>query len=311
MSSDMDKLLDFAAGNPALLAQFQDLAELMKKNEADKAKIDLQQAELDELKTKQVNGNFQELHPGDEIGNYTILEILGEGSFATVFLAQDMFGTDLFAIKRIPLKDCNPEMFDDLEIDRLFQVGEHPNINRVLDVFDLNGYRHIVLDYVGPSLDDLLHEGIEFTPEATHKIIDGVIFGLRHLHGCNIIHSDIKPANICVAGYYEGCELSECTFVIIDLGGGHTNEYTSPELATCPSKPSQKSCDFWAFGCVLYEVITGKRLLNNVGRGRVVNERKYMKEFNEINGKLSQLSDDYPLRDIRKLLSPNPVERIH
>lgn len=203
---------------------------------------------------------------GTTIGHYTIQEKLGEGGMGVVYRAEDTRLRRSVAIKFLPRHIA----IDD-EIRQRFEVEaqaaaalSHPNIAHIYAIEEHDGTPFIVMEYI---------EGEELRPsgnadrrshEAVLPIARQIAAGLRAAHERDIVHRDIKPANIMVT--------ADGTVKLMDFGlakvrGGSqitrmgstlgTIAYMSPEQAN--SVDVDHRCDMWAFGVVLYELLTGRQ----------------------------------------------------
>jgi len=217
---------------------------------------------------------------GKQIGSYKILSLLGAGGMGEVYRAHDMkLGRDV-AIKVLPgvfLSD--PDRLARFEREaRVLATLNHPHIGAIygLEVAD-DGIRALVLELIeGDTLADRIGRGPIPLNEAL-PIAKQIAEALEAAHEQAIIHRDLKPANIKVtpdrivkvldfglakacAGDAAGLDLSRSPTVSVEgtregaIFG--TAPYMSPEQVR--GKPLDKRTDIWAFGCVLYEMLTGR-----------------------------------------------------
>src|SRR6476469_821324 len=133
-------------------------------------------------------------------GRYRVLDRLGAGGMATVYLAEDERLGRKVAVKR--LHSDSPEDAA-RRFDREAKVGaslSHPNLVTVFDtVADDEGVL-IVMEYVdGQNLTQLMAHGPLPTREAV-SIVAQVAAALDHVHAAGVVHRDVKPANILVTG---------------------------------------------------------------------------------------------------------------
>ena len=221
------------------------------------------------------------LAPGVRLGVYEVLALIGAGGMGEVYRARDSKLNRDIALKVLP------EEFA-LDADRLGRFKReaqvlaslnHPNIAAIYGLEDADGIRALVLELVeGPTLADHIAQGPIPLDEAL-PIARQVADALEAAHEHGVIHRDLKPANIKVredgtvkvldfglAKVLErapASDLSESptmtspamTGVGVILG---TAAYMSPEQAK--GRPADKRSDVWAFGCVLYEMLTGRRV---------------------------------------------------
>jgi Tol biopolymer transport system component/predicted Ser/Thr protein kinase len=216
------------------------------------------------------------------IAHYRILEKLGAGGMGDVYLA-----VDLTLGRRVALKLLRDDHTQDAEALRRFRQEarsasalNHPNILTIHEVGEVDGRHFIATEFIdGESLRASLERAGKMpTPEAVRTAL-AVASALVTAHEAGIVHRDLKPENIMLrrdglikvldfglakltrtAGPHEaeasapGASLRVETVSGIVLG---TTPYMSPEQAT-GGKVDARS-DIFAFGAVLYEMVTGER----------------------------------------------------
>jgi serine/threonine protein kinase len=207
---------------------------------------------------------------GDQLGPYKILAPIGKGGMGEVFRAHDPRLERDVAIK------VSAERFSErFEREaRAIAALNHPNICQLYDV----GPDYLVMELIeGPTLDERLREGALEFDEA--MAVGGQIAGaLQAAHEKGITHRDLKPANIKLT---PGGTVKVLDFGLAKMVGKQTAAssvdsptismaatqagvilgtaaYMSPEQAR--GKPVDARSDIWAFGVVLYEMLTGQRL---------------------------------------------------
>jgi Tol biopolymer transport system component len=217
---------------------------------------------------------------GKQIGPYTVLSKLGEGGMGEVYRARDTrLGRDV-AIKVLPVGAAlNPDRLARFDREaRLLASLNHPHIATLHGIEHENGVRALVMELIeGETLADLIVRGPVPVREAL-RLAGQIADALDAAHAKGVIHRDLKPANIKVtperqikvldfglAKAFAPSELdaddSQLPTVTYDETGEGvvigTAAYMSPEQARGQS--IDKRTDIWAFGCVLYEMLTGRR----------------------------------------------------
>src|ERR1700680_3099193 len=219
------------------------------------------------------------LAAGPQLGSYEVLSQIGAGGMGEVYQAHDTkLGRDV-AIKVLPeafAHDAERLSRFQREAKMLASLN-HPNIATIHGLEHSGGTSYLVLELVsGETLAERVKAGPLDIEEAL-KIAVQIAEALEAAHEKNIIHRDLKPANVKVT--------PEGKVKVLDFGlakafaGDATNEdignsptlsmaatmqgvilgtaaYMSPEQAR--GKSVDKRTDIWAFGCVLYELLTGK-----------------------------------------------------
>jgi Tol biopolymer transport system component len=216
---------------------------------------------------------------GQSLSHYSIVEKIGKGGMGEVYKAKDQkLGRDI-AIKVLPeefAKDADRVARFQREAKLLASLN-HPNIAAIHGLEESNGTHFLVLELIeGGTLADRIKNG-SIPVEESLKLALQIAEALEAAHEKGVIHRDLKPANIKVtpdgkvkvldfglakafAGEQAELNLSNsptlsyaATQQGVILG---TAAYMSPEQAK--GKTVDKKADIWAFGCVLYEMLTGQ-----------------------------------------------------
>jgi Tol biopolymer transport system component len=209
-----------------------------------------------------------DLKPGDKLGPYELVSAIGKGGMGEVWMARDpRLGRD------VAIKVSGQQFTDRFEREaRAVAALNHTNICILHDV----GPNYLVMELIeGPTLADRIQEGPIPLKEAL-VIAKQIAAALEAAHDKNIVHRDLKPANVKIkpdgsvkvldfglAKSAEQTELSSDSPTM--MSGTHvgmilgTAGYMAPEQAR-GKKDLDKRADIWAFGVVLYEMLTGKRL---------------------------------------------------
>jgi Tol biopolymer transport system component len=220
------------------------------------------------------------LAAGKRLGSYEVVAQIGAGGMGEVYRAHDTkLGRDV-AIKVLPANFVNdPERLSRFQREaRMLAALNHPNIATIYGLEQCGEVTCLVMELVsGETLAEKVSSGPLGMEEAL-KIAAQIAEALEAAHEKNIIHRDLKPANVKVT--------PEGKVKVLDFGlakafaGDAANEdignsptlsmaatmqgtilgtaaYMSPEQAR--GKSVDKRTDMWAFGCVLYELLTGKQ----------------------------------------------------
>src|SRR2546427_7802978 len=221
------------------------------------------------------------LTAGTRLGSHEVLALLGQGGMGEVYQAHDTkLGRDV-AIKVLPEAFAHdPQRLSRFQREaKLLASLNHPNIATIHGLEESNGTHYLVMELVpGETLrEQVAREGAVPVEEAL-KIAVQIAEALEAAHEKSIIHRDLKPANVKVtpegkvkvldfglAKAFAGDAASDdpsnsptlsaaATMQGVILG---TAAYMSPEQAR--GKACDKRTDIWAFGCVLYELLTGRQ----------------------------------------------------
>jgi 3-phosphoinositide dependent protein kinase-1 len=206
---------------------------------------------------------------------------LGEGSYSTVLLATDRTTLREYAIKVLDKRHIIKEKkvkYVNIEKDTLNRLNSHPGIVRLYYTFQDERSLYFVLDLAtnGELLATLKKIGT-FDEECTRFYGAEILDAVAYMHSRGVIHRDLKPENVLLD--------SNMHIKITDFGTGKiledrskvqngadilpgarsddrcasfvgTAEYVSPELLT--NKEGGKPTDLWAFGCIIYQLLTGR-----------------------------------------------------
>ncbi len=251
-----------------------------------------------------LNDPTHALTAGDHLGTYEITGLLGAGGMGQVYRARDTaLGRDV-AVKILPdlwLADPDRRARFDREA-RLLASLNHPNIGAIYGVHESDAstrgglaVKALVLELVeGETLADRIARragpaGPGLPIDEVMSIASQVIEALEAAHERGIVHRDLKPANIkitpegrvkvldfglarAMGGTGGGPQLANSpTVAVCDTQDGvllGTAPYMSPEQAR--GRLADKRTDIWAFGCVVYEMLTGAPALAGDGVAEVL-----------------------------------------
>ena len=224
------------------------------------------------------------LKAGDRLGAYEIVGLLGHGAMGEVYRARDTrLGRDV-AVKVLPAAFAHdPDRLARLEREaRLISQVNHPNICTLFDIFEEQSAPSLIFELIeGETLQQRLLRGPMPVREAL-RCAAGIASALEAAHAKGIIHRDLKPSNIKITApgtikvldfgvaklaRDSGSEFSEPELTLT-LGGTKegvlvgTVAYVSPEQAMGDRVDARS--DIWAFGCLLYEMLTAKRAFPGV-----------------------------------------------
>jgi serine/threonine protein kinase len=219
------------------------------------------------------------LTAGFRLGNYDVIAPLGAGGMGEVYRAHDArLGRDV-AIKIVPPAfTTTPERLARFEREaRVLAALNHPHIAGIYGIEEAGATPALVLELVeGPTLADRIKAGRLRVDEAL-TIGRQIADALSAAHDKGIVHRDLKPTNVKVtpSGVVKVLDfglakadgegvtppLADSPTITVSGSGDRvvlgTAAYMSPEQAR--GRSVDKRCDVWAFGCVLYEMLTGRK----------------------------------------------------
>lgn len=230
-------------------------------------------------------------------GKYKIVKSLGQGSFGITYLAQTRISMNgqlgkmdvnvNVTIKEFYMSDMNSRAADGYSVEltsstlvKNYQVKfrreaenlaklSHPNIVKVLEVFDENNTTYYVMEYIdGQNVDEHIKKNGKLTEQEALRITKATCSALSYMHGRKMLHLDLKPKNIMLN--------SEGQVFLIDFGlakqyteDGEPESSTSLGLGTPGYAPIEQAhykqdgtfpvtLDIYALGASLYKMLTGK-----------------------------------------------------
>jgi hypothetical protein len=201
---------------------------------------------------------------------YDIKETIGQGGMGVILRARHrLLGKD------VAIKMLDGDAIGDLDAVKRFKQEaqassrlQHPNIVSVFDFGVLPGGKcYLVMDYLdGKSLSQMLEELGPLDVEDACRYFVDIAEGLDHAHNNRIVHRDLKPANVMIttSGIVKLVDFGiakiigdESTANLTRTGQAPgTPNYMSPEQ--CTGDPIDHRTDVYSFGCLMFEVLTGK-----------------------------------------------------
>jgi serine/threonine protein kinase/tetratricopeptide (TPR) repeat protein len=248
-------------------------------------------------------------------GHYDIEREIGQGAFATVYLARDLKHERKVAVKVLnadPTSDLSELRFI-REIRTLARL-QHPNILPLHDSGHVEALLYYVMPYIsGDTVRDRIDREKQMSVEAACSIARDIADALAYAHAQGIIHRDIKPDNILLSTDHP--ILADFGIArLIDLAGVRqltrtgaaspgTPAYMSPEQLMADKELDGRS-DTYSLGCVLFEMLTGKPPF--------AGKDGFVKRFTEPPPRASTLRKDLPgwLDDaVERALQRDPRDR--
>ena len=267
---------------------------------------------------------------GDRVGSYSVTAKIGEGGMGEVYRACDTKLDRDVALKVLPEAfTSDPDRVARFEREaRVLASLNHPNIGAIYGFEESGATKALVLELVeGPTLADRIKQGPISIDEAL-PIARQIAEALEAAHEQGIIHRDLKPANIKLRpdGTVKVLDFGLAKAFQTDASGPNvsmsqtisltvaatqmgmvigTAAYMAPEQAE--GKVVDKRADVWAFGAVVYEMLTGERAFV----GDDVSDTLAAVLRTEVN--LDRLADETPARFrqvLRACLQQDPKQRV-
>jgi serine/threonine protein kinase/Tol biopolymer transport system component len=270
------------------------------------------------------------LASGTKLGPYEIASPLGAGGMGEVYRARDTRLDRSVAIKILPA-----HLADKVEAGERFEREartisslNHPNICQLHDVGTQGGTRYLVMELLeGETLAERLRRGPLPLPQALRYGAE-IATGLQAAHRCGVVHRDLKPGNIMLTksgaklmdfGLAKGMSVPKpaSTELTATLTSSHTTpltqqgtivgtfQYMSPEQVE--GKEADARSDIFSLGCVLYEMVSGKRAFE--GKTLVSVAASILEKEPEPIRTVQPLTPASLERAINKCLAKDPEDR--
>ncbi len=203
-------------------------------------------------------------HVGQQLGNYRLIRLLGEGGFAQVYLGEHVHLGTQAAVKVLHTQLTNQDIEAFRTEARTIAHLIHPHIVRVLDFGVEDNTPFLVMDYASNGTLRNLHPKGTSLPLATIvNYVKQVADALQYAHDEKLIHRDIKPENMLVGAGHEVL-LSDFGIALVAQSSRHqstqeilgTVTYMSPEQIQGKPRPAS---DQYSLGIVVYEWLCGDR----------------------------------------------------
>lgn len=224
-------------------------------------------------------------------GKYRILGLLGQGGFGITYEAEQVSLGRKVAVKEFFMRGSCERMEDTSSVSvpvtesralvarfkdkfireaRLIASMEHPHIVKIYDVFEENGTAYYVMESIqGGSLDMLVKTGGPLPESVAVEYIKQIGEALSYVHGCNVLHLDVKPANILLRNnkvndavlidfgiskhYDEAGQQTSSTPVGISEGYAPIEQYRAGDIGKFTP-----ATDVYSLGATLYFLVTGE-----------------------------------------------------
>ncbi len=235
---------------------------------------------LSQLVSDRLGGREHDALCGKTLGGYQLKRCISRGGMGVVYEAQRASDKTPVAIKMLRHRFIYDETVQgrfDQEADLLRSL-EHPNIIAMRDHFLAYRTRFLALELCdGSDLFQLIRKHGKLSPAQCMAIIGQIAKGLQYAHDCGVVHRDLKPANVLV-GRRGDIKLAD--FGLSKLIESETSEARA--VGTPAYMPPEQffggvigpESDYYALGCLAYEMLTGKMLFEASGWFDVLDKKR-------------------------------------
>ena len=209
---------------------------------------------------------------------YRIIAQLGKGGMGEVYRADDLKIGHPVALKFLPHEFAA----DRVRLERLIaevRIGRqvsHPNVCRLYDIVEWQGTHFLAMEYVdGEDLGSLLRRIGRLPVDKALDIARDLAAGLAAAHDLGVVHRDLKPANVMIDGRGKA-RITDFGLAAVEgeasaRGFAGTAAYMAPEQLRGEAATARS--DLFAFGLILFEIFTGRRLFEGGSMQEVITKR--------------------------------------
>jgi hypothetical protein len=206
-----------------------------------------------------------DLETGSEFAGCRIEGVLGRGGMGVIYRATELRLGRPVALKLIATEQASdPDVRERFEREaRMTASIEHPNVVPVYGAGEEDGHLYLVMRFVpGTDLHHVMRQEGRLAPARAASIVAQVADALDAAHAAGLVHRDVKPANVLLAG--EHAYLSDFGITRVQASDTHitdsgnwigTVDFMAPEHLR--GEPTDARADVYALGCVLYTALTG------------------------------------------------------
>ena len=262
-------------------------------------------------------------YPPTKINFYKYGRLIGQGAFGKVNIGLNILSGRVVAIKSFnkeKLKINSENMKKILHETNLMQKLNHPNITKILEVFEDEKFILIIMEYInGGNLFSFVKKRRKLSEKISKFLFRQIILGIKHIHSNNIVHRDIKLENILIdlnnrvkiCDFGIGVELNSQNELLYDQCG--TPMYMAPEIILSSKKNGYRGypVDIWSSGIALYIMLSGT-LPFNIKKNMKKNKLKNLENSGNDNISLNSSSNNnnYELQYSIINKHPKHIEKI-
>ena len=260
-------------------------------------------------------------YPPTKIYFYKYGRLIGQGAFGKVNIGLNVLSGRVVAIKSFnkeKLKINSENLKKILHETNLMQKLNHPNITKILEVFEDDKFILIIMEYInGGNLFSFVKKRRKISEKIAKFLFKQIILGIKHIHSKNIVHRDIKLENILIdlnnrikiCDFGIGILLKSEDELLYDQCG--TPMYMAPEIILSSKKRGYKGfpVDIWSSGIALYIMLSGS-LPFNIKKNNNKNNNSKKSENSKENDISISHNNSYELQYSIIHKNPKHLEKI-
>lgn len=201
---------------------------------------------------------------------YSKDDIIGNGSFSTIYKGKDIINNKIVAIKSI-----KPNRFNNKfnEINILQDLKECDNIIQLYTYYNINNNIYLILKYCPSDLNKYIKQHIYLQEDKAQNYFIQIVNALKVLYNKNLYHRDLKPSNILIDNdIIYLCDFNLSTYITDFTDDNNLSIVGSPlymALEVFNNKYDKKS-DLWSLGLILFEMVSGYNFLKSKNMNELV-----------------------------------------
>src|SRR5438128_1171415 len=203
---------------------------------------------------------------GQQLGNYRLLQPIGQGGFADVYLGEHVYLNTQAAIKVLQMRLSDEDKRSFLEEARTIAHLKHPQIVRILEYDVAEGIPFLIMEYASNgTLRQLYPKGTALPPMVVGSYVKQIAAALQYAHNQKLIHRDVKPENMLLGHQHEVLLSDFGLAVIVQSSRDRLQTVAGTVTYMAPEQLQGKACpasDQYALATVVYEWLSGERLFS-------------------------------------------------
>jgi hypothetical protein len=242
--------------------------------------------------------------------SFDVLEIMGHGSFSDVFKVRRKLDGLVLALKRskVPFTGVTDKLRRLQEVENMWLTSSHPHCIQILESWEQHGYLYILMELCDNGslrdvIDYMTKTDARFTEYQIWQILLQIASGLEHIHRVNIVHLDVKPANVLID--QQGVLKIGDFGLSMRTGSAHDPDMEGDKYYMAPETLEgryDKPADIFSLGLLILELAADVELPAQGASWQNLRHGDYSElSFDDVSDALNQL--------IKDMTDPDPFKR--